>query len=46
MNFGKKKHAQHKKSFLTAFRGRVFRWLWAATVVSNIGWWMYNAAAG
>jgi MFS family permease len=48
MDFGgKKEQAQHKKpSFLTAFRGRLFRWLWVATVVSNIGWWMYNAAAG
>src|SRR5438552_159890 len=47
MNFGTKKQAQHKKpSFLNAFRGSIFRWLWAATVVSNIGWWMYNAAAG
>jgi MFS family permease len=47
MNVGKKKPAKHKKpSFLNAFRGRVFRWLWAATVVSNVGWWMYNAAAG
>jgi MFS family permease len=24
----------------------VFRWLWLATVVSNIGTWMYNAASG
>jgi MFS family permease len=33
-------------SFWSPFRGRVFRLLWAATVVSNIGGWMYNAAAG
>jgi MFS family permease len=33
-------------SFLSPFRSRVFRLLWAATVVSNIGGWMYNAAAG
>jgi MFS family permease len=25
---------------------RVFRWLWVATVVSNVGSWMYNAASG
>ena len=29
-----------------ALRYPVFRWLWIATVVSNIGSWMYNAAAG
>jgi MFS family permease len=29
-----------------ALRHRVFRWLWIATVVSNIGTWMYNAASG
>jgi len=27
-------------------RYRVFRYLWLATVVSNIGGWMYNAASG
>src|ERR1700751_4333474 len=29
-----------------ALRYPVFRWLWIATVVSNVGSWMYNAAAG
>src|SRR5215470_12243066 len=29
-----------------AMRYPVFRWLWIATVVSNIGAWMYNAASG
>ncbi len=29
----------------SAFRYPVFRWLWVATVVSNIGAWLYNAAA-
>src|SRR6516225_4384041 len=29
-----------------ALRYPVFRWLWIATVVSNIGTWMYNAASG
>jgi MFS family permease len=24
----------------------VFRWLWLATVVNNVGGWMYNAASG
>src|SRR5215472_17763128 len=28
-----------------ALRYPVFRWLWIATVVSNIGTWMYGAAA-
>src|SRR5215472_16676517 len=30
----------------SALRYPVFRWLWIATVVSNIGTWMYNAASG
>jgi MFS family permease len=29
-----------------ALRYRLFRWLWIATVVSNVGTWMYNAASG
>src|SRR5262250_2997932 len=29
-----------------AMRYPVFRWLWLATVVSNIGTWMANAASG
>jgi MFS family permease/quinol monooxygenase YgiN len=28
------------------FRYPIFRWLWLSAVVSNIGTWMYNAAAG
>lgn len=28
-----------------ALRYRLFRWLWIATVVSNVGGWMYNAAS-
>jgi MFS family permease len=31
---------------LRPFRYPVYRWLWIATVVANIGDWMYNAAAG
>lgn len=31
---------------LGAFRYRVFALLWIATIVSNIGGWMYSAAAG
>ena len=29
-----------------ALRYPVFRWLWIATVISNVGTWMYNAASG
>jgi MFS family permease len=32
-------------SWWSAFRYRVFRWLWLATVLSNVGTWMYNAAS-
>jgi predicted MFS family arabinose efflux permease len=31
---------------LDAFRYRMFATLWVATIVSNIGGWMYSAAAG
>jgi MFS family permease len=30
----------------SALRYSVFRWLWVATLVSNVGSWMYNAASG
>ena len=30
----------------SALHHRVFLWLWLATVVSNIGGWLYNAASG
>ena len=30
----------------SALHQRVFLWLWLATVVSNVGGWLYNAAAG
>ena len=30
----------------SALRSDVFRYLWIATVVSNVGSWMFNAAAG
>jgi MFS family permease len=32
--------------FWTPFRNKVFGLLWIATVVANIGGWMYSAAAG
>jgi MFS family permease len=38
--------AQHATSAWGAMRYPVFRYLWIATVVSNIGGWMYNAASG
>ncbi|MGB8519100.1 MAG: MFS transporter [Candidatus Tumulicola sp.] len=31
---------------MAAFRYRAFTVVWIATVVSNIGGWMYSAAAG
>lgn len=34
------------QSFWSAFRHRAFAIIWTATVVSNIGTWMYNAASG
>src|SRR6476661_582012 len=33
-------------SFWNPFRHPIYRWLWIATVVANIGGWMYSAAAG
>lgn len=38
--------SQAGKSAWSALRYRVFRFLWIATVVSNVGSWMYNAASG
>jgi MFS family permease len=32
--------------FWSPFRNKVYRLLWIATVVANIGGWMYSAAAG
>ena len=50
MTSGKKKETPPQETrptpFWSPFRGRVFRLLWVATAVSNIGGWMYNAAAG
>jgi MFS family permease len=39
-------HARPEGSSLTPFRHPAFTVLWVATVVSNIGTWMQNAAAG
>ncbi len=38
--------ARPRAAALAPFRNRVFRLLWLATVVANIGSWMYNASAG
>ena len=40
------KRSEPESSAWSPFRHSVFRWLWMATVVANIGGWMYNAAAG
>jgi MFS family permease len=47
----KKKAGRHEEPHAVAsawapFRNPVFRLLWLATVVANIGGWMYNASAG
>jgi MFS family permease len=33
-------------SFLAPFRHPVYAVIWTATLVSNVGWWMYSAASG
>jgi MFS family permease len=38
--------AKKPTSLSAAFRNRAFTVVWTATVVSNIGGWMYSAAAG
>jgi MFS family permease len=38
--------AKKPAALSAAFRNRVFTVVWTATVVSNIGSWMYSAAAG
>jgi MFS family permease len=38
--------AKKPSSLSAAFHNRVFTVIWTATVVSNIGSWMYSAAAG
>jgi MFS family permease len=38
--------AQQATSPWAAFRHKAFTWLWIATVVANVGTWMYNAASG
>ena len=40
------KHSKAAASPLGPFRHRIYRLLWCATVVANIGGWMYAAAAG
>jgi MFS family permease len=38
--------ARHPSGPRAAFRHRAFTVVWIATVISNIGTWMYNAASG
>ncbi|MGP8032981.1 MAG: MFS transporter [Steroidobacteraceae bacterium] len=38
-------HTDPAPAAWSALRQPVFRWLWIATVVSNVGSWMYNAAS-
>lgn len=38
--------AEHSLSPWIAFRHEAFRVLWIATVVANVGTWMYNASSG
>ncbi|OKO74349.1 MFS transporter [Bradyrhizobium sp. NAS80.1] len=38
--------AERRASPWTAFRHRAFTVVWIATVVANVGTWMYNAASG
>jgi Transmembrane secretion effector len=38
--------AAERASPWIAFRHRTFTVVWIATVVSNVGAWMYNAASG
>jgi MFS family permease len=37
---------RHTKSPGSPFRHKTFAVIWTATVVSNVGWWMYTAASG
>jgi MFS family permease len=39
-------HAEGRASPWIAFRYRAFTVVWIATVVANVGTWMYNAASG
>jgi MFS family permease len=39
-------HAERRTSPWIAFRYRAFMVVWIATVVANVGTWMYNAASG
>ena len=38
--------AAEEPSFFSPFGFAIFRWLWLAILISNIGTWMYNASAG
>ena len=38
--------AEHPISFTAPFRHLAFTVIWTATLVSNVGGWMYSAASG
>ncbi|MFZ3223986.1 MAG: MFS transporter, partial [Xanthobacteraceae bacterium] len=38
--------AHRSPSFLAPFRHPAFAVIWTATLISNVGWWMYSAASG
>jgi MFS family permease len=38
--------AAKPRSFVAPFRHPAFAVIWTATLISNVGWWMYSAASG
>ena len=46
MSGGTANRAERPISFTAPFRHRVFTVIWTATLVSNVGGWMYSAASG
>jgi len=40
------KTAVEAPSFASPFRHPAFAVIWTATLISNVGWWMYSAASG
>lgn len=46
MSASAKAPARSAASFVAPFRHRVFTVVWIATLVSNVGGWMYSAASG
>ena len=46
MRGGTADRAERPISFTAPFRHRAFTVIWTATLVSNVGGWMYSAASG